>query len=362
MIAVYEAAKTTWQVEAKVASERQVNSLPPQLQDMEVEVCVNIVNAAGDEELSPGVTPSRADLERNIGEITSAFKAESLSNVTNQTQQHTNRANTLGVEASGFSTKEFAVAVLKCSERLRRRLTMLGVCWVFAARMKCLSKSQLVFCGMDIFDKYIKLVLGPKLGGMATVDEHDKPISNPTLKHVLIYDLAIRKELARLLNAGVAIRTAFRTACKDTETRQVHFSANVSIEIGIVEYKACTAHGLKESCPSVQVNPGGNQTATGTKRPAAEPEESKAKRNRLQKKAKEAELKAQLKAAQQLALQNGGGGPRGGARTQNVRGQPFALQNGGNGYARGGNCKGNGKPKLKDRTADGKAIWCNWDK
>ena len=59
--------------------------------------------------------------------------------------------------------------------------------------MKSPAKSQLVSCGMDIFSKYIKYLKGPKVLGKATVVEHDRVISTPALKHVLIYDLALRK-------------------------------------------------------------------------------------------------------------------------------------------------------------------------
>ena len=165
------------------------------------------------------------------------------------------------------------------------------------------------------------------------MDENDKPVSTPMLKHVSIYDLAIEKEVAVLRNEGHDIRTAFRLACKDIETRQVHFLANVFIEIGIAECKACFAPGLKESFPSVQVHPGGAHSERGVKRPAAETGESKAKRNRVKKEAKEAELKAQLRAVQQAA--RGGVGPGGGARG-GVRAPPLQLQNGGVGDACGG--------------------------
>ena len=153
---------------------------------------------------------------------------------------------------------------------------------------KCPAKSQLVSCSIDAFEKYIKYLLGPRVRVLVTVDESDKPVSAPKLNHVLIYDLAIRKKVAVLLNEGHDIRTAFKLACKDTETRQVHFLANVSIEIGTSECKACTALGLKESFLSAQVNLKWAQSERGIKRPAAEMGESK----------EEAELKAQLKAAQ----------------------------------------------------------------
>ena len=70
VIGVYEAAKSTWQVEMKAASERQVNALPPQLHEMDLDQCVKIFNTAEDEELTDDVIPLKAFLERKIGEIT----------------------------------------------------------------------------------------------------------------------------------------------------------------------------------------------------------------------------------------------------------------------------------------------------
>ena len=128
----------------------------------------------------------RDDLERKIGEMTSTFKAEPLTRVTNWNQKDTNRSNFLGVEANGLvkmSTKEFAVAFPNSAAGLERGLMTLGHCWVFS-RMRSSAKSQLVSCGMDMFSRYIKYLKGPEVWGKATVDEHDKVISTPALTHL----------------------------------------------------------------------------------------------------------------------------------------------------------------------------------
>ena len=132
---------------------------------MDLDGCVKIFNAAEDEELTDDVIPSKAFLERKLGEMSSTFKAEPLTRVTNRNQEDTNQSNTLGIEANGLvkmSTKEFAVGMPNSAEGLERRLLTLGHCWVFA-RMKSPAKSQLVSCGMDIFQKYIKFPKGPKV-------------------------------------------------------------------------------------------------------------------------------------------------------------------------------------------------------
>ena len=124
VIAVYEAAKMSWQVELKAASERQVNALPPQLLEMDLDGCVKIFNAAEYEELTDDVIPSKAYLERKIGEMSSTFKAEPLTRVTNRNQEDSNQSNTLGIEANGLvkmSNKEFAVAMPNSAEGLERR-------------------------------------------------------------------------------------------------------------------------------------------------------------------------------------------------------------------------------------------------
>ena len=103
VVAVYEAAKMSWQVELEAASERQVHALPPQLLEMDLDGCVKIFNAAEDEELTDDVIPSKAYLERKIGEMSSTFKAEPLTRVTNRNQEDTNQSNTLGIEANGLA-------------------------------------------------------------------------------------------------------------------------------------------------------------------------------------------------------------------------------------------------------------------
>ena len=91
---------------------------------MDLDGCVKIFNAAEDEKLTDDVIPSKAFLERKIGEMSSTFRSEPLTRATNRNQEDTNQSNTLGIEANGLvkmSNKEFAVAMPNSAEGLERR-------------------------------------------------------------------------------------------------------------------------------------------------------------------------------------------------------------------------------------------------
>ena len=190
--------------------------------------------------------------------------------------------------------------------------------------------------------------------GKTTVDKHDRVISTPALKHVLIYDLAIRKEVSKLMNEGTDSKTAFRAACADLEIKQVSFLANVSMEIGMPECEACTAPGLKESFPPTQIGPSGgaiSNPAQGTQRKIEETGDTKSKAKRLKKKAKESELRALLK-CQAQAIKTGA--------ATHQRNQQLAFTNEGKGDGKGAS-KGAGKGKggkLTARTTDTNESIC----
>jgi hypothetical protein len=84
---------------------------------------------------------------------------------------------------------------------------------------------------------------------MATKDELGRPVATPTLKHVLVYDMAARTQIASEMNDGLDILTAFVKVCGWQKVpdpvcgviKQVHVLNHVSIEIATPACRACTA-------------------------------------------------------------------------------------------------------------------------
>ena len=113
--------------------------------------------------------------------------------------------------------------------------------------------------------------------GESVVGDDGKPISTPTMAHVVTYDYKIREELAKYMNEGYDFETGFRKA-KENEllrTRR-HFTRPVSVAIYTSECRACTApniHGHK-----------GNSSQPRTS--GEEPSISKAQLHRIKQQAK----------------------------------------------------------------------------
>ena len=171
----------------------------------------------------------------------------------------------------------------------------------------------------ELFDLYTEYMFGPEVWGCATLGENGKPVSCPTIKHVIIYDKAIRDRVAVLMNANWDIRAAFGEATAHERTRRINFDNVCAQAINTPECKAITAPGL---CDYVSVTEPERSTNTSSKQLAlADGSDglSKTEKNRLSKaKKKAAKAKAKAKAtadaaraappkrATALALQNGG--------------------------------------------------------
>ena len=136
----------------------------------------------------------------------------------------------------------------RCSETLRSRLKLLGMCFEFARR-KYSSRRSVQSSTLDLWTRYVDFLFGKQVWGLATMDEFSRPVATPTLKHVLVFDMALRTQIANKLNNGLDIQSAFVKVCGWQKVpdpiagviKQVHFLNNVSIEIGSAECKACTA-------------------------------------------------------------------------------------------------------------------------
>jgi hypothetical protein len=203
---------------------------------------------------------------------------------------------------------------------------------------------------MQMFQHYTDWLFGPDVWGKASLGVDGQPVATPALKHVLIYDYAIRQRVADNMNSGTGIKMAFAEATADIDTRLTHFFGNVQLDIGSAACRAISAPGLSAPKSTSKGNSGQPTKAIDNNNDDDKAARNKAKR--LRNKANKAQKAAAAskgnvappvkKAGKVKALQNGGVGD----------GSKGAGKNAG---------KNAGKPKLLDTTAEGEMICFKWN-
>ena len=361
ILAVYTAACTSNEIEIRHTAERQVAHQPPEVTLQELDSQRRAFESRR-WKLDDAECPSKTFYERKLGEATTAFKAESLTAVTSLAQEEAWQRSPAGQRkgidfdevSNSFRQKknEFGVNMPKNSESLRARLKLLGMCFEFA-RMKYSSKRSIQTSSLDMWTRYTDYLFGKECWGLATKDEEGRPIATPTLKHVLIYDMAARSQISTLMNDGADIMTAFQRVCGwasppdpiCSQIRQVHFLNHVSIEIGTQACRACTA-----PCYMDLQAASSNQ---GTKRKADDDDDDGPGPSKQARRRAAAKAKAQAEKAQVARALQGGQQIQKLSKSQKKKlakaaaGGPLALTNGGVGDSRQG--KGAGKAAGKGK-------------
>ena len=366
LVGVYESAKETIAIENKHRAERLHQDLPPKLNPGDLQFLVKLFEKA-EYELDEVQTPSEAFLERKIHELETRFVAEPLTRVTNFSQADVNDSRNMSWDHvnSKFveKGKVFTVPMPRTPETLRARIKTLGTCWHFL-RLKSPGRAEVRTADIKVFDLYTTWLFGPKVWGYSTDGSDGKPISTPHLDHVLLYDIAIRKKVADLMNEGKDLKQAFAEATADDRLMQRAFLNHVMLDSGTEKCKRCTAPGLAETHVSLVSTSEG----AASKRSGDEAHLSKNQLDRIKKKARrEAAAAAGLSPSQLLAIQNGPPPAKGGAQrppgqglsktakkrardaaAKAANGAPApralpAIMNGGVGDAPGGKAKGKGK-------------------
>ena len=69
-------------------------------------------------------------------------------------------------------------------------------------RLKAPGRAEIRTADIRVFDLYTTWLFGPKVWGYSTDGSDGKPISTPHIDHIIVYDLAIRKRVAELMNEG----------------------------------------------------------------------------------------------------------------------------------------------------------------
>ena len=245
---VYAKATVRVTMEATRTTERALSNLPPQLGLGELDLARKAYEIAF-EKLPKAELPSQGYFERKNGEVETMFKAEKLSSVTNMAQQDSNTTSAPAFTPEGFfkiQTKEFGIAMPDTSESLRSRIMVIGVTSVMI-RMRHPEKGALQSTTIQVFERYVKWLMGPKVWQLVSKGIDGRPIACPTLAHVLAYDLAIRENVAELMNTGCDLAMAYQLSMGDSEIRQESFLTSYACDSTSAGCRALSAPGLKES-------------------------------------------------------------------------------------------------------------------
>ena len=207
-ISVYESACTSNEVQIKADAERIFQNLPPTVTTQEILQAQKIFESK-EFELTKVMMPSKGYYERMILQVETLFSEVSLTTVTNFSQDDINqnpneRKVNLNTGQYTQTDKQYSIPLPKTPEELRLRFRTLAVCWEFM-RMKFPSKSQHRSAKVDVIDRYVEWLYGPKVWGLAQIKD-GRPVSTPTIDIVIDFDLQLRKRQSELISWNLLLR------------------------------------------------------------------------------------------------------------------------------------------------------------
>jgi len=110
------------------------------------------------------------------------------------------------------------------SEELRIRLRVEGNTWLFL-QTRFLNRTWLQGLTADCWGRYTDYFTGPKVMGLKLAE--DTPL-NPAWSTILGYEFQCRRAAFELVkNSGLALTDALRQCVRDTELRELHFTASI---------------------------------------------------------------------------------------------------------------------------------------
>ena len=171
-------------------SGRLHHNLPPEITEENYEQAINLF----EHQLYPlekVKTPSKGFSERIVHQIITRFDVISYKSVASRTQDHLNMPKTnlaLDPVTGSFrnTTQKYFIAMPPNSEADRARMKTSGVGYVLG-RLKHPMKIQLRTANVEVIVQYKKCFFGENSWGMAQLDQGWKPISTPSMSHVLHY-------------------------------------------------------------------------------------------------------------------------------------------------------------------------------
>ena len=192
--------KATHEVEVKANAERAANLAPMIVSSEEFSSVRNAFEQA-EYKLTDEVAPSKPYFERKVSELANEFVAEPLTTVTTAKQEETIQHHVPTVDPKTgffrFSTKVLGIEMPRDAEEYRQRWETLGAC-LWYVRAKASSRRVLQTVTMRRHDSILRWLFGAEVWGLATRAADGSPISTPTIQHVFVYELELRKFVCKI--------------------------------------------------------------------------------------------------------------------------------------------------------------------
>ena len=251
LVCAFEAAKIRSDIDVRSAAERDSNFLPTKVHMEELATNRKTLAIVEKAKLPDEVAPSKSYYEYKLEDLKGVFSAEPLTRVCTVVQDKLANLGDPQVGAdptSGFlrvSTKTYTVPFPSDADQLRFRLRTLGACWCYL-KYKAPNMRALESVSMMHFHDYTEWLFGPEAWGLATRDLHERPVSTPTLEHILTLDQAIRKEICELLNSGIDYVSAFELVTAGPQSNKI-LHTNFYAHLAIRPSSTVTAPGLRST-------------------------------------------------------------------------------------------------------------------
>ena len=114
-------------------------------------------------------------------------------------------------------------------EQLRYRIALMGVCLMFLG-FRHTNKAALQGITLQLFDQYLKYLLGEFVWLLAGRSASGHLVSTPHWAQLLVYEFAIRKQVyLLLLNTSQDFDTALRGAWKDPVIKERYFTTPLAM-------------------------------------------------------------------------------------------------------------------------------------
>ena len=195
--------------------------------------------------------PSRQYLERLRDQLEkNEYTVEKLSEVTDRESQDPDTAKitfTAGGDMRSVKAKSER-PLPRNSEELRSRVVLMGTAWIMVSLSQG-GTNAASDVTPQLWQDYLKYLLGEKVAQLGFKDPAtgNHMGTAPSWRLLLSYELSIRRKALEDVTDGMTYGAALRAAWKDSETKQVHFTTPLALELAMGRQKGGGGSGSGSS-------------------------------------------------------------------------------------------------------------------
>ena len=206
------------------------------------------------------VMPAKEYAERKLAEVeANEYGAEPMTEVVTKEEVEPDSVVPIWDSKGRISMKRGSTKIEEPgnAEALRRRLTVLRNVMVLLS-LKHTNRPELQGNWTSVIEDYKDYVLGDYVWGLHAKDSQGNTIASPPWSLVLSYELAIRREAAKLVNQeGKTLTASLKQAWKDPTVKERHFTTPLAL------YSKRPAPASSSAAPSAKRGDFASQRAKG---------------------------------------------------------------------------------------------------